>query len=208
MSTTATATDGRIVFEPEGLVVSYGLAEEDGYSVAVTDRDGAPTDFVETDLAGDEDHAIVTLVSKSRDARLIVMIAGAEATSASFTTPVPPPAPGPLLSRLPVEVTLTVEARVEYDAASGALSLVRPSGCCDLDDADEVLGRWTRDVVDSGALVRRLPVGQVVVEVDGADRPEESAVRRLLALGRLVREGEPWAVYGGRRFRAVRVVTD
>ena len=210
MSTTATpiAPDEHIRFEPEGLVVSYGYTPENGYSVVVSDRNGGATDFKETDFAGDEDNAIITLVSKLRDTRLVVMIGDTHATSASLTTPVPAPAPGPFLESLSVEVTMTVEARVEYDAAAGVLTLVRPSACCDLDDSDEVLGRWDRDVVDSGALVRRLPLGQVVVEVDSTDRAVESSVRRMLALGKLVREGVPWGVYGGQRFRAVRVVTD
>lgn len=204
----ATASDDRISFEPEGLVVSYGLAEEGYYSLVVTTSKGDATDFKETDFAGDEDSALVTLVSKERDTRLIVMIDNTKAVSASLTTPVPAPAPGPFLESLSVEVTMTVEARVEYDAAAGVLTLVRPSACCDLDDSDEVLGRWDRDVVDSGALVRRLPLGQVVVEVDSTDRAVESSVRRMLALGKLVREDVPWGVYGGQRFRAVRVVTD
>ena len=204
----ATVSDDRISFEPEGLVVSYGLAEEGDYSLVVTTSEGDATDFIETNWAGDSDFALVTLVSKERDTRLIVMISNTKAVSASLTTPVPAPAPGPFLESLSVEVTMTVEARVEYDAAAGVLTLVRPSACCDLDDSDDVLGRWDRDVVNSGALVHRLPLGQVVVEVDSTDRAVESSVRRMLALGKLVREGVPWPVYGGQRFRAVRVVTD
>ena len=108
------------------------------------------------------------------------------------------------ITSLPVEIVTTVQAHAQYDSVTGELLLVRdlPSG-----DSDEVLGRWTRNVVDSGALVRRLPLGQVVVEVDSTDRAVESSVRRMLALGKLVREGVPWGVYGGQRFRAVRVVT-
>ncbi len=109
------------------------------------------------------------------------------------------------ITSLPVEIITTVQAHAQYDSVTGDLRLIHdlPSG-----DSDEVLGRWDRDVVDSGALVRRLPLGQVVVEVDSTDRAVESSVRRMLALGKLVREDVPWGVYGGQRFRAVRVVTD
>lgn len=109
------------------------------------------------------------------------------------------------ITSLPVEIVTTVQAHAQYDSVTGDLRLIHdlPSG-----DSDEVLGRWDRDVVDSGALVRRLPLGQVVVEVDSTDRAVESSVRRMLALGKLVREDVPWGVYGGQRFRAVRIVTD
>lgn len=113
------------------------------------------------------------------------------------------------ITSLPVEIVTTVQTRAQYDSVTGDLRLIHdlPSEGSG-ESAPSVLGRWTRDVIDSGALVRRLPFGQVVVEVDSTDSAVESAVRRLLALGKLVRKGEPWSVYGGRRFRAVRVVTD
>lgn len=113
------------------------------------------------------------------------------------------------IASLPIEIVTTVQTRAQYDSVTGDLRLIHdlPSGVSG-ENAPSVLGRWDRDVVDSGALVRRLPLGQVVVEVDSTDRAVESSVRRMLALGKLVREDVPWGVYGGQRFRAVRVVTD
>ena len=94
-----------------------------------------------------------------------------------------------------IEVLARKAVTANFDPATNTLTLTSENG--------EHIGSFNGDVVDSGALVDRLPQGEVVLPLSNENYPH--IAQRLKNAG-VVELGKTWSTYGGTQFVAARVL--